>query len=170
MRAALCLPGIVGSGMVVSQESSLDLKLSTETPLMSLRQASTSWFCACHLKLSIKMCLPKCEIVCIFDNPPLVYGCKVVVLTKYAVKLWVGGGSFITIRVQFYTWFLLLLFYCFATKNLRGFLQNVPAKSGFSQMCLEAKLTASADCGGLPLGPWGPGWTAWLLSPVEMTL
>ena len=30
--------------------------------------ASTSWFCACHLYLSIYMGLPKREIICIFGN------------------------------------------------------------------------------------------------------
>ena len=34
----------------------------------SCTQASRSWFCACHLNSSLKMCLPKRDIICIFGN------------------------------------------------------------------------------------------------------
>ena len=37
----------------------------------------------------------------------------------------------------------------FCDKFLREFLQNVPAKSGFLQMCLADNLPDTADCGGL---------------------
>ena len=87
----------------------------------------------------------------------LLCGCKVVVLTKYTGKLFVGGVSCLNLKVQFNKLILLLLFYCFATNFLRDFVQNVPAKSGFLQMCLEDNLPDAADCGGLKVTFFEPG-------------
>ena len=57
-----------------------------------------------------------------------------------------GGVSCLNLRVQINSFVAISLF---CDKFLREFLQNVPAKSGFLQMCLADNLPDTADCGSL---------------------